>query len=540
MAARRARNVGRGARHPARASKQHPTPSKPLKERHNALRRKAGGSSIYHKAGAWLDRSDVLGVNAVKICPVLILASAIAACGCAGPAHGPPSQALRPLPTAATEAPAPPEPTHASVWAVDGVTIMTAHGQIHASGHIVMQGGRIVEIGEGPLVAPAHAHVVDGRGHFITPGIIDLHSHLGVFAIPFVPAIDEVNEDVQPVTADVWAEHGFWPQDPGLRRAVSDGGITTVQVLPGSANLIGGRSFIAKLKPHTTARMMRFPDALPGLKMACGENPKRVYGERNTAPKTRMGNMAGMRRAFLRAHQYRRSWDLHAHELAQWRQGHAQAGEDDPDAPQPPERDLALETLAEVLDGKRAVHAHCYRADDMANMLDLAYAFNFRIRAFHHAVEAYKIADRLAEAGVGVATWANWWGFKMESFDGIRENVGMLTEAGVTTALHSDSEIEIRSLHQEAAKAQTASRRAGIAIDDDTALRWLTANPARLLGIDKQTGTLEAGKMADVVLWDHHPFSIYARPAMVWIDGEVVFDRKDGPWVPSDFELGRP
>ena len=479
--------------------------------------------------------------SAVKTNRALILAVASMAWGCAGKVHHVKHAVLlRPLPTAASEADGPTAPTDAPTWAIDRVTIMTANGQVHTSGHIVMQGGRIIEVGEGPLVDSAQAHVVHGQGHFVTPGLIDLHSHLGVFGIPFVPGIDEVNEDVQPVTADIWAEHGFWPQDPGLRRAVSDGGITTVQVLPGSANLVGGRSFIAKLKPHTAARMMRFPGALPGLKMACGENPKRVYGDRGTAPKTRMGNMAGMRRAFLHAHQYRRSWDLHAHELSQWRKKHSDADADDPDAPQPPERDLSLETLVEVLDGKRAVHAHCYRADDMANMLELAHTFNFKIRAFHHAIEAYKIADRLAAEGVGVATWANWWGFKMESFDGIRENVAMLTQAGVTTCLHSDSEIEIRALHQEAAKAQAAGRNGGIVVDDDTALRWLTAHPAQLLGIDQQTGTLEVGKMADVVLWDHHPFSVYARPRMVWIDGEVVFDRSDGPWVPSDFELGRP
>ena len=475
----------------------------------------------------------------MKTYPKLILTVAALACGCAGKAQRPrPTLGLPPLPTTDTEAPSPPPATEAPLWVIDRVTVMTANGQTHASGHIVMQGGRIVAVETGPWVTTAGARVVDGQGRFVTPGIIDLHSHLGVFAIPFVPSIDEVNEEVHPITAEVWAEHGFWPQDPGIRRAVSDGGVTSVQILPGSANLIGGRSFIAKLKPRVSPRSMRFPGALPGLKMACGENPKRVYGERNQAPKTRMGNMAGMRRAFLRAHQYRRSWDLHTHELAQWRKAHPNAYPNAPDAPQPPERDLSLETLVEVLDGKRAVHAHCYRADDMSNMLDLAQDFDFKIRAFHHAVEAYKIADRLAAEGVGVATWAHWWGFKMESFDGIRENVGMLTETGVTTALHSDSEIEIRTLHQEAAKAQAAARRVGITIDDNTALRWLTANPAQLLGIHQQTGTLEVGKMADVVLWDHHPFSVYARPAMVWIDGEVVFDRQDGPWVPSDFELG--
>lgn len=462
---------------------------------------------------------------------------------CAGPSRhvdaAAPGRSLSAAPTAASEVAGPPSPTDAPAVVIDNATVFTAQGAVFSPGHIAMAGGRIVAVGPGAAMPQSGAHYIDAHGQFVTPGLIDTHSHMGVYPIPRVPSVTEVNEDTGPVTADVWAEHGFWTQDPGLRRAVSDGGVTTIQVLPGSANLIGGRSMIAKLRPRNAARQMRFPGAVPGLKMACGENPKGVYGGRNQFPSTRMGNVAGMRRAFVRAHHYRHTWHAFARELRTWQQNHPRPGPDD-EPPEPPERDLAMETLVEVLDGNRFVHAHCYRADDMHALLDVAHAMGFKIRAFHHAVEAYKMADRLAAEQVAVSTWADWWGFKMEALDGLRENVGMLTEAGVLTTLHSDSEVEIRTLNQEAAKAQSAARQAGIAIDDDQAMRWVTANPARVLGIDAQTGTLEVGKMADAVLWDHHPLSVYARPRMVFIDGEVVFNRDHGAWVPSDFELGQP
>jgi imidazolonepropionase-like amidohydrolase len=317
----------------------------------------------------------------------------------------------------------------------------------------------------------------------------------------------------------VWAEHSFWPQDPQIPLAVA-GGITTIQALPGSANLIGGRSAVLRLIPARTVQEMKFPGAHYGVKMACGENPKRVY--QNRGPSTRMGNMAGYRAAFIQAEQYRRRWD-------KWNRDHQG------DAPQ---RDLRSETLAEVLRGNIFVHNHCYRADEMAQMLDLGREFGFSIRSFHHAVEAYKIADLLAAAGTASSVWADWWGFKEEAMDGIQYNAALLQQGGARAIIHSDSPSGIQRLNQEAAKAMYAGQRAGIAITRDQTLRWITANPAWALGLDSVIGTLEPGKSADVVLWSADPFSVYARALQVYNEGWLVYDRNDPAHQPrTDFEL---
>lgn len=435
-------------------------------------------------------------------------------------------------------------PTHAPVLLVGG-TVMTAAGEIHAPGHVLLVDGRIASVGPGAIEAPAGATVVDVSGRFVTPGIIDTHSHMGVYATPVVWAHRDGNEATRPNTADISAEDGFWPQDPSLWRALS-GGVTTVQILPGSANLIGGRSFVAKLRPDVSARLMRFPGAPVGLKMACGENPKAVYGRhRSTFPSTRMGNAAGFERAFHEALEYKRRWDKYERDLSLWLrrqqdpEGRAGASSNKPDdPPEPPLRDFAKDTLKGVLEGKVLVHNHCYRADEMSLMLDLATRYGFRIRSFHHALEAYKLRERLAAEDVAVSTWADWWGFKMEAFDGIPQNLAMLHAAGVRAIVHSDSSTDIRHLNQEAAKARTAGRKVGIEVSDDELLRWLTANPAWALGIDDQVGTLERGKMADVVVWSHSPFSVYARAMQVYLDGELVYDRERGIAPTSDFELG--
>src|SRR6266705_2011666 len=256
---------------------------------------------------------------------------------------------------------------------IRNATVMTATGQEIQGGSILFKDGRIVAVGTS-VQAPSDAVVVDGTGKWVTPGTIDVHSHLGVYAAPGTFAESDGNEATQPVTAEVWAEHSFWPQDPQIPLAIA-GGVTTIQALPGSANLIGGRSAILKLIPARSVQDMKFPGAHYGLKMACGENPKRSYGQRG-GPSTRMGNMAGYRAAFIQAQGYRRRWD-------KWNKDH----EGDR-----PERNLRNESLAEVLRGNIYVHNHCYRADEMMQMLDLAHEFGFKIRSFHHAVEAYKIA----------------------------------------------------------------------------------------------------------------------------------------------------
>ncbi len=402
---------------------------------------------------------------------------------------------------------------------ITNATIMTAAGP-EQRGSILFQDGRIVAIGP-TLATPAGASVIDGTGKFVTPGLIDDHSHLGVYSAPGTFGENDGNEATNPVTAEVWAEHSFWPQDPQIPLAIA-GGITTIQVLPGSANLIGGRSAVVRLIPARTVQEMKFPGAPYGLKMACGENPKRVYQSRG--PSTRMGNMAGYRAAYISAEEYRRKWDTWLKD----RKG------------DPPARDLKLETLADVLRGRILVHNHCYRGDEMAQMLDLATEFGFKIRSFHHVVEGYKVADLLARAGTAASVWADWWGFKMESFDGIPENPALIQQAGARAIIHSDSPEGIQRLNQEAAKAMYSGNRAGIPVTREQALRWITANPAWALGIDSVTGTLEPGKAADVVLWSGDPFSIYSRAERVYNDGWLVFDRNDpAHQLKTDFNLGQ-
>ncbi|PJJ97088.1 amidohydrolase [Lysobacteraceae bacterium NML03-0222] len=398
-----------------------------------------------------------------------------------------------------------------------GATVLDGLGKRLENADVLMAEGKIVAVGTG-LDLPQNAIRVDGRGKWVTPGIIDVHSHLGVYPSPAASAHSDGNEMTAPVTAQVWAEHSIWPQDPGFATALA-GGVTSLQILPGSANLIGGRGVTLKNVYSTTYQGMKFPGAPWGLKMACGENPKRVYGNRG-GPSTRMGNIAGFRAAFIEAAEYLKKQS---------------SGKDSG------KRDLKQETLAATLNGDILVHNHCYRADEMAIMLDLAKEFGFRISAFHHGVEAYKLADRLAAEGVCAALWADWWGFKMESFDGIQENLLLVDRApGSCAIVHSDSGEGIQRLNQEAAKIMANGRRIGIDITPEHAIRWLTINAAKSMGIDHLTGSLEPGKMADVVLWNGNPFSSYALAEQVYIDGAKLYDRADARLQPkSDFLLGQ-
>jgi imidazolonepropionase-like amidohydrolase len=402
---------------------------------------------------------------------------------------------------------------------IRNVTIMTAAGPSIQNGSIVLLDGKIVGIGTN-LLAPPDAVVIDGAGKFVTPGIIDTHSHLGVYPAPGTAGNNDGNEATNPVTAHVWAEHSVWPQDPQFPRNLA-GGVTTLQVLPGSANLIGGRSAVLKVVPSRTVQGMKFPGAKYGLKMACGENPKRVYASRG--PSTRMGNVAGYRAAWIGAEAYRRRWD-------KWnadKQGDA------------PGRDLNNETLAEVLRGNIYVHNHCYRADEMAQMIDIAKEFGYSIRSFHHGVESYKIADVLARDSIASSIWADWGSFKMEALDAIKGNAAIVEKAGARVVIHSDDPSGSQRLNQEAAKAMNAAWNIGTTITPDQAIKWITINAAWSLGLQDKIGSLEVGKNADVVLWSGNPFSVYSRAEKVWIDGALMFDRLDSSqkWR-TDFELG--
>ena len=402
---------------------------------------------------------------------------------------------------------------------LSGATVLTGAGERLDGADVLMADGRIVAVGQG--LSAEGATVIDASGRWITPGIIDVHSHLGVYASPGTLSHSDGNEATAPVTAEVWAEHSVWPHDPGFVTALA-GGVTAMQVLPGSANLIGGRSVTLKNVPGRNVMDMKFPGAPHGLKMACGENPKRVYGSKGQAPGTRMGNVAGYRTAWIKAADY-----LKKQEAAEKGKG------------EPPVRDLELDTLAGVLKGEILVHNHCYRGDEMSVMLDIAKEFGYKVTSFHHAVEAYKIADLLAENDTCASMWADWWGFKMEAFDGIRENIAIVDAAGACAIVHSDSEIGIQMLNQEAAKVIGAAARVDMDIAPERAIRWITSNPAKALGILDQTGTLEAGKMADVVLWNGNPFSVYAKADQVYIDGALAFDRMNPEVNPvTDFSLG--
>ena len=399
--------------------------------------------------------------------------------------------------------------------ALVGATVYDGAGGRIDNGTVLFADGKVVGVGGADLAIPAGYTRIDGAGKFVTPGVIDIHSHLGDYPTPSVDAHSDGNEATAPTTPEVWAEHSVWPQDPGFTRALANGGVTSLQILPGSANLMGGRSVTLKNVPSRTVQGMKFPGAPYGLKMACGENPKRVYGSKGRAPSTRMGNFAVNRQTWIDAHEYA-------------------AGDRD-------ERDLGKETLAGVLDGEILIHNHCYRADEMALVMDMGKEMGYRVTAFHHAVEAYKIGDLLRENDVCSAIWSDWYGFKMEAYDGIPENAALLYQAGACVVIHSDSENGIQRLNQDAAKAQAAGARMGIQIPDAEVVGWFTLNAAKAMGIADVTGSLAAGKMADVVLWNGDPLSVYSRPEKVWIDGALMFDANDPQRRPvSDFELGQP
>ncbi|MEP1144159.1 MAG: amidohydrolase [Henriciella sp.] len=410
---------------------------------------------------------------------------------------------------------------------IKNATVLDGIGGEISGGDVLLVDGKVSEIAE-DIAAPDGATVIDANGKWVTPGIIDNHSHLGVYPSPGVTAHGDGNEISGAVTAEVWAEHGIWPQDPGFPRALA-GGVTSMQILPGSANLFGGRGVTLKNVPARTVQGMKFPDAPYTLKMACGENPKRVYGYGGGrfpggAPYSRMGNVAGYRMAWAKAVEYKRKWEKYADEGG--------------DAPT---RDLELDTLMGVLNGDILVHMHCYRADEMAQIMDMSNEFGYKVTSFHHAVESYKIADKLADYGACSSMWADWWGFKMEAYDGIRENIPMVHKAGACAIVHSDSDIGIQRLNQEAGKALSDGRRAGIEISNADAWQWLSANPAKSLGVFEHTGSLEAGKDADVVIWSGDPFSVYSQAEQVFIDGAVMYERGNPALTPvMDFELGQP
>ena len=396
---------------------------------------------------------------------------------------------------------------------IRNATVFDGNGNKFQNFDVHFSNGKIQAIGL-RLVTDG-AKEIDGTGKYVTPGIIDNHSHMGVYPAPSVRTSSDGNEATNPVTSEVWAEHSVWTQDPQYKLALA-GGITTFHVLPGSANLFGGRGVTLKNVSANTVPEMKFPNAPHSLKMACGENPKRVYSSRG--PSTRMGNVAGYRNAWIGAENYKEQLER-----------------------DPSHRDIRNETLAGVLNGEILVHNHCYRADEMATMINIGEEFGYKVSTFHHGVEAYKIADLLADEGICAALWADWWGFKHEAYDMSIANIAIVDQARGGTGcaiVHSDDESGIQRLNQEAAKALAAGRRAGFEISEGRAMTWITKNPAKSLGILDQTGTLDIGKDADVVIWSGNPFSVYTKAEQVYIDGALAFDKATNFMPHTDFDLG--
>ena len=420
------------------------------------------------------------------------------------------------------------EPLPSENILIKNANIYDGEGNEFKGTDLLIQDRKIIAIGK-DLPATNDFKVIDASDKWVTPGIIDIHSHMGVYPAPGVSTSSDGNEATSPVTADVWAEHSIWVQDPQYALALK-GGVTAFHILPGSANLIGGRGVTVKNLQRNTINSMKFPDAPHSLKMACGENPKRVYGNRQQAPSTRMGNAAGYRKSWIQAEAYLNRLDEYESKSTEAKEmGYA------------PQRDLEMETLVGVLRDEILVHNHCYRADEMATMINIANEFNYKITAFHHGVEAYKIADLLAENNICGALWADWWGFKHEAYDMVQANIAIVDQAlgGKGCAIvHSDDAIGIQHLNQEASKALAAGLRAGFDITKARAMNWITSNPAKAAGIYNQTGSLKVGKNADVVIWSKNPFSVYALVEKVFIDGATAYDKESNFQPASDFDVG--
>ncbi|OHB72609.1 MAG: hypothetical protein A2W23_09290 [Planctomycetes bacterium RBG_16_43_13] len=424
----------------------------------------------------------------------------------------------------------PDKPTTEKITVITGGTVFTVTKGIIKEGVIFIKGGKIIKVDSqlfNNIEIPADAKVINAFGKYIMPGIVDAHSHMGVYSWP---AGDDGNEATSPITAQVRAEDSIDLADPAFKYALA-GGVTTVLIIPGSANLIGGEGVVLKLRVGKLLDEMKFKDAPRQLKMAQGENPKRVYGSRGQMPSTRMGNFAVLRETFIKTKEYIRKWETYEKkiadykgELEKWEKsgGKDEKGEEKkkPEEPTPPDKNLQLETLADVLRGKLRVQWHCYRADEIVNMIKLADEFGFKIAALHHALDAYKVADEIARQNIGVATFVDWWGFKVEAFDAIPQAPAILTNHGVRVVLKSDSADMGQRLYTEAAK----TIRYGMAEND--AMKTITINAAWVLGIDDKVGSIEVGKDADIAIFSKHPFDVYTLCEMTIINGEVVFDRK--------------
>jgi imidazolonepropionase-like amidohydrolase len=388
---------------------------------------------------------------------------------------------------------------------IQNATILTiTHGNIE-HGSVLIQDGKIAAVGT-DLKAPAGATVIDASGQFVMPGIIDCHSHIAVEG--------SVNEGGPAVSSMANIADVLNPEDISIYRDLA-GGVTVANILHGSANPIGGQTVVIKLRWGKSPSELPFQGALPGIKFALGENPKRSNfqpppGIPPRYPATRLGVEEVIRQAFTEAREYKKQWDDYNQRKA--------AGEQNL---MPPRRNETLVPLVEVLEGKRYVHSHCYRADEILMLMRVAKEFGFKVRTFQHVLEGYKVADEIAASGAGGSTFSDWWAYKAEAYDAIPYNAALMSERGVIVSINSDDAEEASHLNQEAAKA---IKYGGLSSND--ALKLVTLNPAIQLGIDSRVGSIDVGKDADLVIYNHDPLSVYAVVQKTFIDGQVYFDRQ--------------
>jgi imidazolonepropionase-like amidohydrolase len=386
---------------------------------------------------------------------------------------------------------------------IQNATILTISHGIIENGSILIKDGKIAEVGPS-IKAPAGARVIDAAGQFVMPGIIDCHSHIAIEG--------GVNEGSVSVSSIANIAEVLDSDDVDIYRDLA-GGVTTANILHGSANAIGGQTIVIKLRWGQPASKLPFEGAVPGIKFALGENPKRsnfsIPGQSKRYPATRMGVEETIRGAFTEARDYKNSWETYRKRLS--------AGEKNV---LPPRRDLRLEPLVEVLDGKRYVHAHCYREDEILMLLRVAKEFGFKVRTLQHVLEGYKVADEIAAAGVGASTFSDWWAYKAEAYEAIPYNTALMSKRGVVVSVNSDDAAEATHLNQEAAKSMKFG-----GLTHDEALKLVTINPAIQLGIDKRVGSIDIGKDADLVIYNHDPLSAYAVAQKTIVDGRVLFDR---------------
>jgi len=385
---------------------------------------------------------------------------------------------------------------------IKNATVLTITRGTLTNTDVLLRNGKIAAIGKN-LNASANARVIDATGKFVMPGIIDCHSH---------SMLDTINEGTLAVTSMVRTEDVLNPTDVDLYRELA-GGVTTLNLLHGSANPIGGLNTVVKIKYGRPATEFLFPGAMPGIKFALGENVKRsstpnTPGVTRRYPNTRMGVEETIRDAFTRARDYKRTWDEYRAASAKDKNL------------MPPRRDLQLEPLVEILEGRRYVHAHCYIASEILMLINLADEFGFKIKTFQHVLEGYKVAKEIAAHGAGASIFADSWGYKIEAYDAIPYNAAIMTRAGVVVSMNSDSDERARRLNIEAAKAMHWGD-----LTEEQALKLITLNPAIQLGIQERVGSLEVGKDADVAIWNGHPFSVYSRVDTTFVDGTVYFDR---------------